>query len=421
MRILILYDTVYPDFIGGVEHRNYELAEALARRGHEVTLGGLCAGSRQAAPNLRVECFGPIGKLYNERGQRSSRQALRFAGIVTRLDVRPYDIVETANIPYLHLPILALKCLLRRKPLVVAWHAHWGAYWRDYIGTWIWPVYYLIEWLAAQFGSGVVAVSTMTAGRVAAQRLRGRVAVLPNGIPLARIQAAMGPHPPTPSPIPSQPPGEGEKSSTSIEGAGRVEAPLSRRSGGDGRGDGGEGPPIFFAGRLTRERRLDLLLRAVQALGPAPDEVLLAIAGKGPALDSLRSLAAELGIAGNVVFHGLLTSDRLFREMARSRVAVQPSSQDSFGLFPLEAMATGLPVVYCKAPDSALPELVRDDREGFGVEADPEAIAAALRRLLGDGGLWERLHAGALARAREYDWDHIVLRAEELYRGMLAC
>jgi glycosyltransferase involved in cell wall biosynthesis len=261
---------------------------------------------------------------------------------------------------------------------VVAWHAHWGAYWRDYIGTWLWPVYFLIEWLAAQFGSGVVAVSTMTAGRVAAQRLRGRVAVLPNGIPLARIQAAMAPH---------------------------VAAPTL-------------GPPIFFAGRLTRERRLDLLLRAVQALGPAPGEVLLAIAGKGPALDGLRSLAAELGIDGNVIFHGLLTSDQLFREMARSRVAVQPSSQDSFGLFPLEAMATGLPVVYCKAPDSALPELVRDDREGFGVEADPEAIAAALRRLLTDGGLWQRLHAGALARAQEYDWDHIVLRAEELYRGM---
>jgi glycosyltransferase involved in cell wall biosynthesis len=384
VRILILYDTVYPDFIGGVEHRNYELAEALARRGHEVTLGGLCAGSRNVAPNLRVECFGPIGKLYNARGQRSSRQALRFAGIVTRLDVRPYDIVETANIPYLHLPILALKCLFRRKPLVVAWHAHWGSYWRDYIGTRLWPVYFLIEWLAAQFGSGVMAVSTMTAGRVAAQRLRGGVAVLPNGIPLARIQAAI---------------------------------PLDAQAGVESKA----GPPIFFAGRLTRERRLDLLLRAVKELGPAPGEVLLAIAGKGPALDGLRSLAAELGIAGNVIFHGLLTSDRLFREMARSKVAVQPSSQDSFGLFPLEAMATGLPVVYCKAPDSALPELVRDDREGFGVEPDPEAIAAALRRLLTDGGLWQRLHAGALARAQEYDWDHIVLRAEELYRGMLAC
>jgi glycosyltransferase involved in cell wall biosynthesis len=418
VRILILYDTVYPDFIGGVEHRNYELAEALARRGHEVTLGGLCAGSRQVAPNLRVECFGPIGKLYNDRGQRSSRQALRFAGIVTLLDVRPYDIVETANIPYLHLPILALKCFLRRKPLVVAWHAHWGAYWRDYIGTWLWPVYFLIEWLAAQFGSGVVAVSTMTAGRVAAQRLRGRVAVLPNGIPLARIQAAMAPHPqPLSHPLPA--PGRGAPPPSQAELGFSPPLPVGGR--GWERGSGGEGPPIFFAGRLTRERRLDLLLRAVQALGPAPGEVLLAIAGKGPALDGLRSLAAELGIAGNVVFHGLLTSDQLFREMARSKVAVQPSSQDSFGLFPLEAMATGLPVVYCKAPDSALPELVRDDREGFGVVADPEAIAAALRRLLTDGGLWQRLHDGALARAQEYDWDHIVLRAEELYRGMLAC
>jgi UDP-glucose:(heptosyl)LPS alpha-1,3-glucosyltransferase len=121
-----------------------------------------------------------------------------------------------------------------------------------------------------------------------------------------------------------------------------------------------------------------------------------------------------------VVFHGLLTSERVFREMARSRVAVQPSSQDSFGMFPLEAMATGLPVVYCKAPDSALPELVRDGRQGWGVEPDPEAMAAVLRRLLADTAEWGRLRTGALARAAEYDWESIVLRAEEIYRGLLA-
>jgi phthiocerol/phenolphthiocerol synthesis type-I polyketide synthase E len=62
------------------------------------------------------------------------------------------------------------------------------------------------------------------------------------------------PHPPAPSPIPSQPPGEGEKNRAASNGEGREAAPLSRRSGGDGRGDGGEGPDVeallAAAGRL---------------------------------------------------------------------------------------------------------------------------------------------------------------------------
>jgi len=56
----------------------------------------------------------------------------------------------------------------------------------------------------------------------------------------ARLLRGLAPHPPTPSPIPSQPPGEGEKSN-SHDLRGRAAAPLSRRMGGDGRGDGGEG------------------------------------------------------------------------------------------------------------------------------------------------------------------------------------
>jgi len=386
VKILILYDTVYPDFVGGVEHRNFELASALARRGHEVTLGGLGNGSRQVAPHLQVLCFGALGDLHTPTGQRSTREAVRFLGIASRLDVRPYDIIETANIPYLHLLPLSFKCALHDKPLVVAWHAHWGAYWRAYIGNWTWPAYRAIEWAAAQAGSAAVAVSQLTAGRVAAQRRRGPVSVLPNGIPLARIQAA---------------------GAAARETAGAA----AREAEGAG--------PLLFAGRLTRERRLDLLLQAVARLAARPEPVLLSVAGDGPFRADLQALAGQLGIAQRVRFLGNLGSDVLWREMARAEIAVQPSSQDSFGMFPLEAMAAGLPVVYCQAPDSALPELVREGSEGFGVKPDPEALSKILERLLADPDLRGQLAGNARKRAAEYDWDHVVIAAEEIYRGLL--
>jgi len=112
LRILLLYEAVYPDNIGGVETRNWELGRALGRRGHEVTLAGFCAPLPGEPPNVRVLPMGPSPRLYNAGGRRSTRAALRFAAAVARLDLSPYDVVETANMPYVHLLPLALRCRL---------------------------------------------------------------------------------------------------------------------------------------------------------------------------------------------------------------------------------------------------------------------------------------------------------------------
>jgi len=120
-----------------------------------------------------------------------------------------------------------------------------------------------------------------------------------------------------------------------------------------------------------------------------------------------------------VRFTGKLPSHELWRAMGGARVAVQPSSQDSFGMFPLEAMAAGLPVVYCRAPGSAVSELVRDGVEGCAVEPDVEALAAALARLLDDEAARARLAAAARARAAEYDWDVLAARVEAFYAEVL--
>ncbi|HVF61453.1 MAG TPA: glycosyltransferase [Thermoanaerobaculia bacterium] len=376
MRLLLLYDVVYPEHVGGVEHRNFELARALAARGHAVTLGGLCAARGEAAPGVRYLPLGPDLPLYTPAGRRSTRRAISYAVRVTRLDLDPYDLVETANIPYLHLFPLARRCRRARRPLIVNWHAHWGPYWREYLGGWRWPVYRAIERRAARCGDAVAAVSRLTAERVAADRGRADVRVLPNGVPGAAVR--------------------------------RAAAAAS-----------GAGPPLLFAGRLTRERRLDLLLAAVARLAESRPGLLLTLAGDGPGRDELEQRAAALGLGGAVRFTGKLPSGELWRAMGGARVAVQPSSQDSFGMFPLEAMAAGLPVVYCRAPGSAVAELVRDGVEGSAVEPDAAALAAALARLLDDEPARARLAAAARARAAEYDWEILAARVEAFYAEVL--
>jgi glycosyltransferase involved in cell wall biosynthesis len=296
---------------------------------------------------------------------------VRLARAVLRLDLRRFDVVESANIPYAHLPPLALRCRLARKPMVVTWHEYWGRYWRQYQGP-KWPVYAAVERVTAHLGTAAIAVSRLTAGRV--ERVRGEtVPVIPNGIPLEAIRSA------------------------AKEGS-------------------GEGPPLVYAGRLLREKRIDLLLEAVARLnGPQ-----LAVYGDGPDRERLEKLADRLGLGGTVLFHEYLpTNVDVWRRMGESRIAVQPSSREGFGLFPLEAMAAGLPVVYCESSESALSELVLDGVHGLKTAADPESLAAGLQRLLADDA--ERLRMGDAARrhAEDFDWSAVAVRMEEVFRRVL--
>ena len=372
MKLLILYETVYPDFIGGVEHRNYELAAALCRRGHEVTLAGFCRPLPGIPPRLMVQSLGELGELYNAAGRRSTRKAIRFAFTVTRLDVRGFDVVETANMPYLHILPLAVKCALARRPLLVTWYEYWGDYWKGYVGRLKAPAYKAVEWLMGQLGTAVTATSRLTQERLARNRLRGGVELVPCGIDVAAVHQAAE--------------------------AGR-----------------GEGPPLIYAGRLLQEKRIDLLLRAVAILAPRHPGVLLTVFGDGPYRGALVRLADELGIADRSDFRGHVeTSREVWENLGRARIAVQPSEREGFGLFPLEAMAAGLPVVYCESPESAVPELVRHGVEGLCCAPEPAALAGAIARLLADGEEWSRLHESARARAAAYDWDEIARRIAEL-------
>jgi glycosyltransferase involved in cell wall biosynthesis len=303
--------------------------------------------------------------------------ALRLAAACARVDLQGFDIVETANIPYAHLAPLAARAELRRIPLIVTWYELWGGYWRRYVG-WRWPLYALTEALAAQLGDACVVLSDLTGKRLA--RARRRVprhpGLLPGGIPLARIRAAAR---------------------------------------------GGEpGAPLAYAGRLLREKRLDLLLVAVARLDAPEDRPLLTVIGDGPDAPRLHQLAAELGLGARVRFLGKLpSSEEVWRELGTARVAVQPSSREGFGLFPLEAMALGLPVVYCASPESAVGELVRDGIEGRQVASDPAALATELATLLADETRRAEWSAAASARAQHFDWSAIADKFEQLCYDLL--
>ena len=370
MNILLLYDCIYPRSVGGVEHRNHELARALAARGHRVTLAGFAEAPSEPSPGVEILPVGPPGRLYTAEGKRSTAEAARLARSVFKLDLGRFDVIETANIPYAHLPPLALRCRRAGKPLVVTWYEYWGRYWRQYLGA-KWPVYAAIERMTAHLGTSAISSSRLTAERVS--RVRGEeVPVVRIGIPVGTIREA-------------------------AEGAGK-------------------GPPLVYAGRLTREKRIDLLLEAVARL----EGTGLAICGDGPDRGRLEEIAARLGLKDRVVFHGHLPANvDVWRRIGESRIAVQPSSREGYGMFPLEAMAAGLPVVYCESSESALAELVEDGVQGVRTAPDPGSLAAALDRLLTDEGERRRLADNARRHAEDFDWGAIAAVTEAVFRKAL--
>lgn len=377
LRILLVYDCLYPWSVGGVEHRNHELARALAARGHRVTLAGFAEERSEMSsgvPGVEILPVAPPGRLYTAQGKRSTGEALRLARAALLLDVRRFDVVETANIPYAHLPPLALRCRLAGRPLVVTWHEYWGRYWSRYLGP-QWPVYAAVERVTAHLGTSAIAVSRLTADRVRKVR-GGEVRVVPNGVPVESIRLA-------------------------------AEA------------GAGDGPPLIYAGRLLREKRIDLLLEAVARLkSPGP---LLAIYGDGPDRSRLEEMAGRLGLGETVLFRGYLPSNTdVWRRMGESRVAVQPSSREGFGLFPLEAMAAGLPVVYCESSESALSELVHDGVHGLRTPPEPAALAAALGRLLADEPERRRLAESARRHAGDFDWPGVAAAMERVFQEAVA-
>jgi glycosyltransferase involved in cell wall biosynthesis len=167
--------------------------------------------------------------------------------------------------------------------------------------------------------------------------------------------------------------------------------------------DAGE-TDLLFVGRLDHQKGLDVLLRALAR--PELEGVSARVVGTGPDEAAQRALAVELDVRDRLHFEGSASHDRIRGLARRSRCMVAPSRHESFCLVALEAMAAGLPVVASAV--GGVPEWATDGVSALLVPPeDPEALAGALARVLGQDGLAERLRAGGREVAQRHTWDRV--------------
>jgi glycosyltransferase involved in cell wall biosynthesis len=173
-------------------------------------------------------------------------------------------------------------------------------------------------------------------------------------------------------------------------------------------------PCLLVAANLVRRKGVDVLLTALARLAtPAT----LWVAGEGPERRPLEASASRLGLTDRVRFLG--RRDDVPDLLEACDAFVLPSRQEGLGIAALEAMARGRAVVASSV--GGLCDLVIDGETGLLVPPDdPEALAAALARVLTDPAFSERLGAaGALRVEDTFRADAMVASYEMLYREML--
>ncbi len=184
-------------------------------------------------------------------------------------------------------------------------------------------------------------------------------------------------------------------------------------------------PRILSVGRLVPKKGFGVLVRALERLRDRGRAFRCHIVGGGPLRGALREQIRAAGLEGRVELVGQRTQEELL-EYYRAADCVtlacevqEDGDRDGIPNVLVEAAAVGVPIVSTRI--SGIPELIRDGETGLLVDSgDPEALADALERILGEPDLAERLARAGVERVRvEYDVLANTRRLGEVFREAL--
>ncbi len=373
MKIAFVYDVIYPYVKGGVEKRVWETAVRLAARGHEVHIFGMKYWEGDDAllrdgVVLHGVC---LARPLYEDGKRTVGEALHFAlPLFPALLKEHFDLIDCQQFPYIPALLVKPVCVFHRTPLVITWHEVWGDYWYTYLGR-AGIFGKLIEYTVSRLTPHRVAVSGTTAAQLEAIRPRIETKVIPNGVDIGEIERIAA----APDPV-----------------------------------------DFLFAGRLIREKHVNLLIDSFRILLRDDPKLTLRIVGNGPEEEALQEHIRMAGLEHSVrIVHFFPRHEDLIAQIKAARVFVLPSTREGFGIIALEALACGLPVVTVDHPANAVRDLLTE-KTGFLCTLSPEDLARALRGAL-------RRHADmqqdCIAAAVRYDWDRIVADLEAYYASLV--
>jgi glycogen synthase len=175
-------------------------------------------------------------------------------------------------------------------------------------------------------------------------------------------------------------------------------------------------PVVLFLGRVTYQKGPDYFLEAAARVLRLEPDVKFVVSGSGDMLPHVVEQAAALGIARNVHFTGFLRGKDVERMYAMADIYVMPSVSEPFGISPLEAMASDVPVIL--SHQSGVAEVVR---HALKVDFwDVDDIANKILSLLRYSALREQLRDEGRGEVREQRWETRGRLVREIYEELRA-
>ena len=173
---------------------------------------------------------------------------------------------------------------------------------------------------------------------------------------------------------------------------------------------------LLYVGRVSKEKSIDVIVRAFPSILDMTPGLKLVIVGEGPALDSLASLSRSLGVSESVVFTGDVPWSKVAAYYRLGDVFVSASKSETQGLTYIEAMASGLPVVAVR--DDCLDGIVVDGESGF-IFDDAGELPGLICRIMGDGDLRLRVGRNALLSAQRFSRENYAKSVLGVYEKVL--
>jgi glycosyltransferase involved in cell wall biosynthesis len=345
MRVCVVYDCLFPYTVGGGERWYRNLAERLAREGHEVTYLTLRQWDRGHRPEVadgrvRVVAVGPRMALYTDDGRRRILPPLVFGlGVLAHLLARGrrYEVVRACAFPYFSLLAAALVRPLGRFELEVDWFEVWSErYWREYLGGLGGRIGGLVQRACARVHQRAFCFSRLHAQRLREEGLRGEVTVL-RGLYTGSVE------------------------------------PLEPVQADD---------VVLFAARLIPEKQAPLAVAAIASARERIEGLTGVILGDGPERERVREAIAERGLGETISAPGFASAETVEAQMHRALCLLLPSLREGYGMVVVEAAARATPSIVVAGPDNAAVELIEEGVNGFVCpSSDPAAIAATIVRV----------------------------------------
>lgn len=379
MRILMISDVYFPR-VNGVSTSIQTFRKHLQEQGHEVTL------IAPAYPQGHCDDDEGIIRIESRHVPLDPEDRMLKYGCVLKLSrqlrERHYDIlhIQTPFVAYYAGVELARRLAI---PRVVTYHTFFEEYLYNYIP------FLPKSWLrlaARRFSASqcndvdaVIVPSTPIEERLREYGVKTSMVRLPTGIDLASFTG-----------------GDGSR----FRAAHGIPA---------------ERPVLLYVGRVAHEKNIEFLLHMVNEARQYIPELLLIVAGEGPAEQKLHQLSHKLGIERNVLFIGYLDRRTALLDCYRAANAfVFASRTETQGLVLLEAMALGVPVVSTAILGTA--DVLKQGHGALIAEDEISDFVEQVVEIINDPQLRERLGWQAQVYVKQWSASRCAEEMAALYR-----